>query len=120
MALISLNKFTQQVGSQEVSVIQVKGHLDGHTYPEFESELNDLIDSGKFNIIIDFAELNYISSAGLGVLLSAHTRVREHNGDLKIASLSQKTMRLFDLLGFSHVLNVYDSTEDAAQAFTAS
>ena len=117
MALIKLNKFSKQVGAQEVSIIQVSGHLDGHTYPEFESELNTLIDSGQFNIVIDFEALSYISSAGLGVLLSAHTRVREHNGDLKIASLSQKTMRLFDLLGFSHVLNVYDNTEDAAQAF---
>ena len=117
MPLITLNQFTKQVGPKEVAVFQVSGHLDGHTYPEFETRLNGLVDSGLYHIVIDFEGLNYISSAGLGVLLSAHTRVREHNGDLKIASLSQKTMRLFDLLGFSHVLNVYEGPDEAVEAF---
>ena len=98
-------------------VLQVTGHLDGHTYPEFEAKLSEVVEAGCYSVVIDFEHLDYISSAGLGALLNAHTRAREHNGDLRISCLSRKTRRLFDLLGFSHVLSVYDSTQEAVQAF---
>jgi len=117
MPEIVIDQSTEQAGEQQVSVLSVSGYLDGHTYHEFESVLASLIEAEQFHIVVDFAELNYISSAGLGALLNAHTQVREHDGDLKIACLSQKTQRLFDLLGFSHVLSVYDSAAEAVQSF---
>lgn len=117
MPEIVIDQSTEQVGEQQVNILRVSGYLDGHTYHEFESALTALLESGQYKIVVDFAELNYISSAGLGALLNAHTQVREHDGDLKIACLSQKTQRLFDLLGFSHVLSVYDSSPEAVQSF---
>ena len=117
MTEITIEESTEQVGSRKVCVLRISGYLDGHTYQDFEARLGELLDAEQYSIVVDFEKLNYISSAGLGAILNAHTRLREQNGDLKIASLSEKTQRLFDLLGFSHVLSVYDTAEAAVQAF---
>ena len=117
MTEITIEESTELAGEQRVCVLRIIGYLDGHTYPEFESQLTALLESGCFNVVIDLDKLSYISSAGLGALLNAHTRAREHGGYLNITGLSEKTQRLFDLLGFSHVLKVYDTIENAVQAF---
>ncbi len=119
MSNLTVTDEVRQQDGQEICVLHIQGHLDGHTYPEFEAKLNEEIEAGRYDIVIDFEHLDYISSAGLGALLNAHTRSREHNGDVHIAGLSQKTRRLFDLLGFSHVLSVYDSVDEAVAAFGA-
>ena len=119
MGLMSVQRATTLGASNQVCILHIAGYLDGHTYHTFETKLTELVESGHFNIVIDFERLDYISSAGLGALLNAHTRVREHDGDLKIARLNEKTKRLFDMLGFSHVLNVYDTPDAAVDAFAA-
>ncbi len=117
MSDLTIHESMQQAGDSNVCVLKVSGHLDGHTYPEFEEKLNEIVDGGCYSIVIDFDQLDYISSAGLGALLNIHTRAREHNGDVRISGLSRKTRRLFDLLGFSHVLSVYDAMDEAVKAF---
>jgi len=119
MTELQMIESTQQAASKDVRVLAVVGHLDGHTYRDFEAKLNEVVESGCYSLVIDFEQLDYISSAGLGALLNAHTRTREHEGDLKIACLSDKTSRLFDLLGFSHVLQVYDTVDAAVQSFAS-
>ena len=119
MSILSIKDDILEKDGREVCVLHIQGHLDGHTYPDFEAKLNEEIEAGRYDIVIDFERLDYISSAGLGALLNVHTRCREHNGDVHIAGLSQKTRRLFDLLGFSHVLSVYDTVEEAVRAFGA-
>ena len=117
MTDLTIAESDQQAGAQRVCVLEITGHLDGHTYHQFEAKLNEVVESGRYSIVVDFELLRYISSAGLGALLNGHTRTREHDGDLRIASLSAKTRRLFDVLGFSHVLHLYDTTQEAVQAF---
>ena len=119
MSDLTITESTQQAGAHDVCVLKVGGHLDGHTYPEFEAKLNEIVESDRYSIVIDFEQLSYISSAGLGALLNAHSRAREHDGDVRISCLNHKTRRLFDLLGFSHVLDVFDTTQEAMEAFSA-
>lgn len=119
MRELAIEESMQTAGAQQVCVLRITGYLDGHTYHEFEARLAALLESGHFNIVVDFQGLSYISSAGLGALLNAHTRVREQSGEVIITGLSEKTRRLFDLLGFSHVLNLHDAIDDAVRAFAA-
>lgn len=101
----------------QVSIIDVKGYLDAHTAPELESEFNKLIDNEQFKVVVNFNDLNYISSAGLGVFMAYVETMREHNGDIKFSNLKDDVYNIFDLLGFPVLYEFYDKEEDAIVKF---
>jgi len=74
---------------EEVTIVSVKGRMDAVASPEFDRELNDRMAGGEKIFIIDFAELDYISSAGLRSVLAAAKRLKEHGGQLSLASLKE-------------------------------
>ncbi len=102
---------------QNIQVVRVEGYLDSSTFPQLQEHLKDLIDQGSYRILVDFEELNYISSAGLGVLMGMLQEVRDHDGDLKVARMSDKIRNLFDMLGFSRLVRIYEDIDDALSAF---
>ena len=104
-------------GGNEIQVVRVEGYLDSSTFPQLQERLRELIDQDSFHLLIDFEELNYISSAGLGVLMGMLQEVRDHGGDLKVARMSDKIHNLFDMLGFSRLVRIYETIEEALAAF---
>jgi anti-sigma B factor antagonist len=90
----------------EISVLRLKGYLDAHTAPELESALQKLIDEKRLKIVVNFQELTYISSAGLGVFMGFIEEVRSGGGDIKLTGMSQKIYRVFDLLGFPTLFEI--------------
>lgn len=103
-----------------VSVINLNGYLDAHTAPVLENDLTKLIDKNQFNIVVDFDELAYISSAGLGVFMAYIEKIRENNGDIKLAGMSEKVYNIFDLLGFPLLYEIYDTKDEAINKFKKS
>ena len=102
-----------------VSILRIGGYLDAHSASAFEEGLQALVDDGRYSIVIDFGELNYVSSAGLGVIMGFVHDVREHGGDIKLAAMDQKVFRIFDLVGFPRLYEFHERVEDAAAAFTS-
>lgn len=100
-----------------ISILYIRGYLDAHTAPKLEQELQQLIDEQKYKIIVNFKELTYISSAGLGVFMGFIESVRENKGDIKLSSMSPKIFRVFDLLGFPTLYDILDSDTEALQKF---
>ncbi|MGE5707671.1 MAG: STAS domain-containing protein [Bacteroidota bacterium] len=100
-----------------VTLMRVKGFLDAHTATELEKAMDGLINEGAFRVIVDFSELDYISSAGLGVLMAAISTFREHQGDLKLVKLPPKIFKVFDLLGFSKLFQIFETEKEARDAF---
>jgi anti-sigma B factor antagonist len=74
--------------------------LDAHTAPVLENNLSELINSDKYKIVVNFEDLAYISSAGLGVFMAFIEKIRDNAGDIKLAGMSDKVFNIFDLLGF--------------------
>lgn len=103
--------------NQDISVLALKGFLDAHTYPHFEAELQKLVDEKRYKIVVDFQELNYISSAGLGVFMGFIETVRENAGDIKLCTLSPKVFKVFDLLGFPTLYEILPTENDAIERF---
>jgi anti-sigma B factor antagonist len=101
----------------DVSVLYLKGFLDAHTAPQFEKELQRLIKDGRVRIVVNMKELDYISSAGLGVIMGFIEEVREKKGDIKMSNLSDKVYRVFDLLGFPALYEILKSEEEALNRF---
>ncbi len=98
---------------QDIKIIDLRGYLDAHTAPELEKVFQTLMEGKKFNIVVNCKELNYISSAGLGVFMAYIEDVRKNNGDIKLTNMSPKVYNIFDLLGFPLL---YDITKDEAEA----
>jgi anti-sigma B factor antagonist len=106
-----------RVDKQECSVLYLNGFLDAHTAPDLENALQSLIDEEKFNVVVNFKDLNYISSAGLGVFMGYIEDIRNNGGDIKMSSMSPKIYRVFDLLGFPTLYNIVDEESEAMALF---
>ena len=84
--------------------ITLEGRLDTMTAPELEKELNESLDDAD-TLTLDFANLAYISSAGLRVLLSAH-KVMSKKGGMKVVNVNEIVKEVFDVTGFADILTI--------------
>ena len=103
--------------SNGVQIVAFTGNLDTNTAPEAENQINELLAAGADKILINFEELNYISSAGLRVLLATAKKMMASNGSLKICSLNKTVQEVFDISGFSTILTLEPNETEALAAF---
>ena len=97
-----MNIIKQSNGDNLVLVLE--GRLDTMTAPSLEAELKHAV-SGIKELIFDFAKLEYISSAGLRVLLSAQ-KVMSKQGTMVIQNVNETVMEVFEVTGFADVLTI--------------
>ncbi|MBC8182324.1 STAS domain-containing protein [candidate division KSB1 bacterium] len=100
-----------------VMILYIKGYLDAHTAPMLEKELQGLVDEKKYNILVNFNELIYISSAGLGVFMGFIENIRNNKGDIKLSNMNSKIYRVFDLLGFPTLYDILEEEQEALKKF---
>ena len=84
--------------------IALEGRLDTMTAPELEAELNQSL-AGAYSLTLDFSKLDYISSAGLRVLLSAH-KAMSAKGGMKVTNVNEIVQEVFEVTGFADILNI--------------
>ena len=84
--------------------IALEGRLDTMTAPELEAELNKSL-GGADSLVLDFSKLDYISSAGLRVLLSAH-KMMSGKGGMKVTHVNEIVQEVFDVTGFADILTI--------------
>ena len=84
--------------------VALEGRLDTTTSPQLEGELRTAV-NGITELIFDMSQLNYISSAGLRVLLSAQ-KVMNRQGSMKICNVKPEIMEIFDVTGFTDLLDI--------------
>ena len=84
--------------------IALEGRLDTMTAPELEAALNESVD-GAESLTMDFSKLEYISSAGLRVLLSAH-KAMTAKGGMKVTNVNEIVQEVFDVTGFADILTI--------------
>ena len=89
----------------DVLKVFAEGRIDTTTSPQFESEVKASL-GGAANVVIDFEKVNYISSAGLRVLLGIHKNVSENGGELIIKKPQDTVLEVFEVTGFSDMLNI--------------
>ena len=94
---------TKTLNGTELTVA-LQGRLDTVTAPELEAALKTSLE-GVTSLVIDFAELEYISSAGLRVLLSAQ-KVMNKQGEMKVTRVNETVMEIFEVTGFSDILTI--------------
>ncbi len=105
----------EQMG--DISVVRLSGYLDAHTAPRLEKKLKELTESGKYKILVDFQDLTYISSAGLGVFMGSIEECRENKGDIKMCQMQENVYTIFDLLGFPMLYDIDDKMQTLIDKF---
>ena len=99
--MLNINKTVEEAKA----VVALEGRLDTVTAPELESELMGVIENID-ELTLDFGGLDYISSAGLRVLLSAQKMMNKKEGAMKIVKVKDVIMDIFDMTGFLDILTV--------------
>jgi anti-sigma B factor antagonist len=97
----------------DVVTLSLSGRLDATTAKTFEARILAQIESGDRRFIVDLAQLDYISSAGLRVLVLAGKRLDGGRGRIVLCSLKNPVREVFDIVGFSSTFPVYASHDDA-------
>ena len=99
--------------TDKVYVLNVSGRLDASTSSSFEEKLTSIIDSGEKNLLINFKELDYISSMGLRVLLQAAKKLKANQGSISLCEMKDNIMEVFDIAGFTQVFQIYKTYNEA-------
>ncbi len=92
------------IKENEKLTVEVSGRLDTLTAPEFESKVEPEL-AGVKDLVIDLKDLEYISSAGLRVLMGL-VKIMKDQGDMKVINPSEVVMDVFSLTGFDSILNI--------------
>lgn len=103
--------------TNEVKVLAFEGRLDTGTSPDAQQRLTRLIEEGASRFLVNFEKLDYISSAGLRVLLSAAKQLKAIDGELRICSLNEVVREVFDISGFTTIFKVFGSESEALDGF---
>ena len=98
--MLNINKTVEN----EKTVYMLEGRLDTVTAPDLEKELKTALDGVK-ELVLDFEKLEYISSAGLRVLLAAQKTMTKQ-GEMKLIHVNKTIMEIFEVTGFSDILTI--------------
>lgn len=95
-------------------IIGLKGELDMSTADEFKNKIEEQLDvTGATNLIINFAEVPFVDSSGLGVILGRYKRVSEHGGKMGVVEVKPQVKRIFELSGIFRIINLFDDEATA-------
>lgn len=101
------NKMKIEVKQEgELFVVELEGRMDTNTSPEFQKEMEAYYSKEGFQMILDFDHLDFVSSAGLRVLLLIQKKSKALNGSLVIKNVKPEIQEVFDMTGFSDILTI--------------
>ena len=103
--------------TNKVKVLTFEGRLDTRTSPDAEQQMTQLIEQGENRFLVNFEKLDYISSAGLRVLLAAAKKLKGIDGELRICNLNEVVREVFDISGFTTIFQVFGSESEALDGF---
>lgn len=97
--------------------VDIVGRLDTETSDHASDEFARIVQSGKSKVVLNLDGLEYVSSAGLRVILKAAKVLQASHGEMKICHVSGLVKEVMDISGFNQILRIYDTETDALAAF---
>ena len=109
--------FTQEK-KDDILILRLKGRLDAISSPQAEKQVMTSIDEGTFiKVLMNFEEIDYLSSAGMRLLLTTTKKMKTKNGKFVIVSISDGVMEVIKMAGFDHILNVRKTEKEGLAEF---
>ncbi len=99
-------------------LVKIKGRIDSETATAFSNGIKKVLDQERYHIVLDFSDVDFISSAGLRVLIATQKTCRRFNrGEVVLSSLKPKILSSLDLAGFTSLFKIYDDNVAAIGSF---
>jgi anti-anti-sigma factor len=101
----------------EITLLKVNGKLDSDLSPKLEKKVCEFLQSGHTKLLLDMGEVNYISSAGLRMLISIKKQVKTLSGIFIVCGLRSEVLEVMKICGFDHILEIAPTEEEALRRF---
>jgi anti-sigma B factor antagonist len=98
---------------EDVSIFKLNGRLDSNTSPALEKKLVAAIENGTRNMVIDFENLDYISSAGLRIILKTTKDLKRSEGNIVLCAMQDYVREVFEIAGFDTFLPIFSTVDEA-------
>ncbi len=99
------------------TVFHLHGRLDPTTAPDLEKTIDTVITDGSIKLLFDFSKLDYLSSAGLRVVLGTMKRIDREGGTMVLCAMQGYVKEIFDVSGFSSLIPIEDTIQSALDRF---
>ncbi len=100
----------------DAMVLRLDGEVDVYTAPKLKSRLIDLVDQGKFKIVVDLEKVAFMDSSGLGVLVGGLKRVRSHDGSISLICSQENILKIFRITGLVKIFPIFDNEGQALES----
>jgi len=107
----------KEIKQEDISIFKISGRLDSNTSPGFEEKILEAVETGSHKMIIDFEDLEYISSAGLRVLNKTTKQLKHSEGRLILCSMQDYVREVFEIAGFDSFLPIVTTLDEALAEF---
>ncbi len=101
----------------DILILRMNGRLDAVSSPTAERQVFDYINNGQHKLLFDFSGIDYLSSAGMRMLLSVTKKLKSLSGKLVLCSVTTNVMDVLKMSGFDHVLELSKTEEDGLRRF---
>jgi anti-sigma B factor antagonist len=102
-----------------VCVLSPQGSIDALTVTECAGFFTNQINQGRFHLLVDLGGVDFMSSAGLRLLLQAAKHARQKGGDLRLAGAASALEKMLKLSGFTSILKVFSTVDQAVASYAA-
>ena len=101
----------------DIALLTVRGYVDTMTCSDLLVKITENLKNGLLHVVVDMAQVHYVSSAGWGVFVGEIKGIREQGGDLKIVQMTPEVYDVFEMLEFHRILSYYECIEEAINDF---
>lgn len=101
----------------DILILKLNGRLDAITSPATERKIFDYINAGHTKLLLNFSGVDYLSSAGMRMLLSISKKLKSLSGKLVVCDITSNVMDVLKMSGFDHVIELAKTEEDGLHQF---
>lgn len=112
--MIGLNVHEYEING--VKVIRLEGRIDAVSSAVLEKKLQECLSQQRFRVVLDFIKVDYLSSAGMRLLLSMTKKFKSHDGHLALCAIHDNVMEIIRMAGFERILSIYPLEKEAITA----
>lgn len=100
-----------------VLILRIKGRLDAASSPLLERKINAILEEDRRKLLMDFDGVEYLSSAGMRLLLNLTKKLKSKQGRVVISAVNRDVMEVIKMAGFDHILEIFEDEQGALAAF---
>jgi anti-sigma B factor antagonist len=101
----------------KVQILACEGRMDAQFAGLLKDRIQELLDGGTTQLVMDLEGLEFLDSSGLGALVSCLRRIKEKKGEIKLAGLRPEVLSIFEITRVSRLFHICESVQEAVKAF---